>query len=95
MFIFFEQVQMQKYKAMDKRHPKQHVSKQSCSNIQLSSKYGAAKKKKKKKKTFLQQKMASGCLFFCSQLTSISDGVFLDTTPEDEHSAYFIVHTAY
>ena len=31
------------------RHPKQHVSKQSCSNIQLSNRDGFKKKKKKKK----------------------------------------------
>ena len=35
-----EQVQVQKIKHMHARHSKQHVSKQSCSNIQLSSKDG-------------------------------------------------------
>ena len=30
-------------KHMQKRHPKLHVSKQSCSNIHLSSKYGIKK----------------------------------------------------
>ena len=35
-----EQVQAQNIKHMQVRHPKQHVSKQSCSNTQLSSKDG-------------------------------------------------------
>ena len=43
-----EQVQIQKYKthAYKAPHPKEHVSKQSCWNIKLSSKSGLKKKKK-------------------------------------------------
>ena len=42
-----EQVQVQNIKHVHTRHPKQYVSKQSCSNIQLSSKDGLKKIKKK------------------------------------------------
>ena len=42
-------------KHMHIRHPKQHVSKQSCSNTQLSSKDGYKKKKEKEKKNVLQK----------------------------------------
>ena len=38
-----EQKQVQNTKHMHIRHPKQHVSKQSCSNIQLSSEGGGEK----------------------------------------------------
>ena len=42
-----EHVQVQNIKHMHIRHPKQRVSKQLCSNIQLSSKMSKKKKKKK------------------------------------------------
>ena len=46
MLNYAEQVQVQNIKHMHIRRPKQHVSKQSCSNIQLSSKDGFKKQTK-------------------------------------------------
>ena len=48
MLICTEQVQYKNTKHMHIRHPKQHVFKQSCSDIQLSSKDRLKKKKKKR-----------------------------------------------
>ena len=74
------------------RHPEQHVSKHSCSNIQLSSKDGYLKKKKKKSLLCCLKQSPDVCSIFLSYLSrNLADrwGTTVDFTTSFLHSSRF------